>query len=271
LRFIRALYCVDSSLKPLTGSAATVRDCPSAGRGFVASNPALFHASGFAVHPYPQGLTQPTFVTPFEPDYADFAALPKLERTLDRLQQDYGSSTRFPLWSTEFGYKTNPPLQDMASPSVAAGLLNWSEYLSWSNPRLRSYDQYQLVDPPGSSPSNFATGIEFADGQRKATYAAFRLPIWMPVTRPGGPLEVWGCVRPARFARLDTGQAQRVRIQFERAGATSFRTIAKVVLRDQYGYFDVEQRFPGPGAVRLAWRYPHGPKIFSRTVELTTH
>ncbi len=111
LRFLRALYCVDSSYRPLTGVAAQARGCPTtaaASKGFVAANPGLFHASGFADHPYPQGLP-PNEVTPNEPDYAELAAIGKLERVLDTLQHVYGSSTRFPIWSTEFGYQTTPP------------------------------------------------------------------------------------------------------------------------------------------------------------------
>jgi hypothetical protein len=274
LRFIRALYCVDGSFKPLGGNAASVRGCPAttaATRAFRRRNPALFEASGFADHPYPQGQTPPTFVTPDEPGYADFATLDRLILTLDRAQQAYGASTGLAIWSTEFGYKTDPPLADMATPSAAAGLMNWSEYLTWRNPRLRSYDQYELEDPPGNGPSNFVTGLEFASGLRKATYAAYRMPLWLPKTRfsSGQSLELWGCVRPARSAREQTGRVQRVRIQFRPIGASRFATVATIRLGDAYGYFDVDQAFRGTGSVRLAWRYPGGRRIFSRTVALT--
>jgi hypothetical protein len=276
LRFIRALYCVDAAFKPLQGPAATARGCPStaaASRAFPSANPALFHAGGFADHPYPQGQTPPTFVTPDEPDYADFAALPKLITTLDRTQQAYGSPTRFPVWSTEFGYKTDPPLALQATPAAAAGLINWSEYLTWRNPRLRSFDQYQLVDPPGNGPSNFVTGLEFANGTPKASYDAFRMPFWLPKTTfsSGQALELWGCVRPSRFARLDAGHVEPVKIEFERSGQGPFMTVATIAVKGPDCYFDVRQRFPGGGAVRLEWSYPHGPEIFSRTVTVTTH
>jgi hypothetical protein len=274
LRFVRALYCLGRTLEPLRGQAATLRGCPPTAAGsakFRADNPALFEASGFADHPYPQGQVQPDVVTPDEPDYADFAAFPKLISTLDRAQRVYGSRTRFPIWSTEFGYKTDPPLALQASPSVAAGLINWSEYLSWRDPRVASYDQYLLVDPPPSSGSSFVTGLEFADGRPKAVYSAYRMPLWLPVTSfsRGHAIEVWGCVRPARFARLETGVVQRVRVQFARAGVATFATVATVSLTSPYGYFDVRERFPGTGSVRLAWRYPHGAEIFSRTVAVT--
>ncbi len=53
LRFLRALYCVDAAYKPLTGEQAALRGCPTtaaASARFAAQNPALFHASGIAVH-----------------------------------------------------------------------------------------------------------------------------------------------------------------------------------------------------------------------------
>ena len=42
-----------------------------------------------------------------------------------------------------------------------------------------------------------------------------------------------------------------------------------VPLTDPYGYFDVRQVFDASGDVRLAWTYPHGGEIFSRTVQVT--
>lgn len=273
LRFIRALYCVDSSFEPLRGTAATVRGCPSTAAGsarFRARHPALFEASGFADHPYPQGGIPPNLPTPDEPEFTELAALPKLERTLDAVQRAYGSSRRLAIWDTEFGYQTDPPetILHTTSPATAALYLNWSEYISWRDPRLRSYDQFLLSDPPSAGPTGgFASGLEFKDGTPKATYAAFRLAVFLPRTR-GDRLEVWGCVRPARYARLQTGVTQRVRIQFRRRGAAAFETLRTVTLSDPYGYFDVEQRFPGAGAVRLAWSYPAGPEIFSRTVRV---
>ena len=55
LRFLRALYCVDSQYRQLRGSAASARGCPTTAggsRAFRKQNPALFSASGFADHPY---------------------------------------------------------------------------------------------------------------------------------------------------------------------------------------------------------------------------
>jgi hypothetical protein len=269
LRFLRALYCVDSSYRPLRGSAAMARDCPTTPAGtaaFAAAHPGLFHASGFADHPYPQGLP-PNTPTPYEPDYAELAEIPRLGRVLDTLQAVYGSRTRFPIYSTEYGYQTTPPDTEAGtvSPALAAYYLNWSEYLTWLDPRLRSYDQYQLTD---GAAGVFATGLRFANGSPKPGYEAFRMPIFLPArAAPAGhPLEVWGCVRPAHYALLATHQPQNVEIQFRAAGGAKFSTVRIVTIADRYGYFDVLQRFAGSGTVRLAWTYPRGPEVFSRSV-----
>jgi len=273
LRWLRALYCVDSNFHELQGTAAALRHCPTttaASASFRADNPALFDATGYADHPYPQFGNAPDVVTTDEPDYADLASLPQLEGTLDSLQQVYGSSTRFPIYSTEFGYQTHPPsgIPGLPDPSTAASYLNWSEYISWRNPRVSSYDQYQLID---TVRGNFPSALRFSNGTRKATYAAYRLPIYLPTTTltKGQPAEVWGCVRPARFARIDTRIEQRVRIQFKPASGGAFATVRTVPLTDAYGYFDVRESFASNGIVRLAWSYPRGPTIFSREVFIT--
>ena len=89
--------------------------------------------------------------------------LPRLERTLDRLNRVYGSRTKFPIWSTEYGYWTRPPDKAATiSPDTAATYMNEAEYLSWRQSRIHSYAQYLLVDPPEG---NFASGLEFAGRQ----------------------------------------------------------------------------------------------------------
>ena len=175
-----------------------------------------------------------------------------------------------PLYSTEYGYKTDPPLPGAVAIATAALYMNWAEWISWRDPRIRSYDQYLLTDPPAGA-GEFVTGLEFADGTPKPSFDAYRMPLFLPATSgsAGRQLEVWGCVRPARFARIATGQRQVVEIQLEAAGTRSFRTVRAVQLNDPYGYFDVFQRFESSGSVRLRWSYPGGETIFSRTVEIT--
>ena len=272
LRFLNALYCVNSAGQQLRGTQAAERGCPATAAGsarFAAKNPALFHASGFAVHPYSFYSIPPNEPIPQQPEDFSMATMPALESTLDRLQRTYGSDTRFPIWSTEFGYITNPPNdQYTITPAEAAYYLNWAEYLSWKDPRIRSYDQFLMADAPSGG---FATGLRYANGTPKPGYAAFRMPIFMPVTtdQKGQALEVWGSVRPAHYAQLATHRTQQAEIQFQPASGGAFTTVSTVTITDRYGYFDALQKFPGSGTVRTAWSYPHGPEVFSRAVKIT--
>jgi len=272
LRFLRAMYCVDAGYKPLRGAAAQLRHCPPTAAGtarFAAANPGLFKATGFADHPYPQGLP-PNEPTPAEPDYAELAAVGNLEHTLDRLESVYGSPTRFPIWSTEFGYQTTPPDNEpgTVSPTQAAKYINWSEYLTWQDPRLRSYDQYQLAD---GAAGIFATGLVTAAGKPKPGLDAFRMPIFLPVTSTTRrhPLVVWGGVRPAPQAARATRRRQQVAIQFKPSSGATFKTVQTVPLNGPHGYFEVRQTFPGSGTVRLRWTPPQGPAEFSRSQAVT--
>jgi hypothetical protein len=274
LRFLRALYCVDSRYRQLRGSAASARGCPttaSGSRRFRSQHPGLFQASGFADHPYEQNTppNRPTSATPgqrSDPDYADLPEIPRLEGVLDRLQRVYGSHTRFPIWNTEYGYRTKPPDPRLGvSPSTAALYINWAEYLSWRQPRLRSYMQYLLVDPP--PPASFDTGLELPNGRHQPAYDAYRLPVFLPVgsTRRGRSLEVWGCVRPLHAA----GGSDQVAIQFRNGSRGPFTTLQTVRVTNVRGYFDVRVKFPATGGVRLAWTYPSGQTVYSRTASVT--
>jgi hypothetical protein len=296
LRFLRALYCVSARFQQLRGSAAAARGCPTTAggsRSFRAQNPALFKASGFAAHLYTSGQdSSPVQSDPRgEPDYAGIVDLPNLARTLDRLQAAYGSGTRFPIYNTEFGFQTNPPRSSCGcvflSPAMAAYYLNWSEYLEWINPRVRSDAQYLLYDAPGppghvTSQSGFSSGLASLTGKPKATYAAFELPLYLPSTSTssGQALEVWGQVRPAPYAEQDSGFRQQVQIEFEPSSGGSWTTVSTATVINSAGYFRVPVTFPSSGSVRLQWSYPSNFAFFasyalaavtSRTQAITIH
>ena len=280
MQFIRSLYCVSPSYNELRGGAAAAVGCPTsaaASRRFRAAHPALFGASGFATHPYPVNLP-PTLASSTDPDYTEFSELPRMAGALDRIQRMYGSGKRFPIYNNEYGYITNPPNASLTplnpngqfvSPSTAAYYINWAEYISWRNPRIASTTQYLLVDPnPRKAPEfgGFASGLIFYSGTHKPGYDAYRLPLFLPVTkaRRGHSLEVWGCVRPAHFARLDTGGVpQRVQIQFQRGSRDAFTTLRTVTVTNVRGYVDLRVTFPASGSVRLAWSYPTTSQLSS--------
>jgi hypothetical protein len=298
LQFIRTLYCVDSRYRQLRGAAAAATGCPTTAAGsrrFRTANPALFGASGFGIHPYPYNLP-PTRADSPDPDYVEFSELPRLASTLDRLQRSYGSRRRLQIYNTEYGYISNPPNRSKSfpSPTRAAQFMNWAEYLSWRNPRIATTMQYLLYDPDPKPRSGapefggFSSGLMFNNRKPKATYYAYRLPIFLPVTsvRHGRALEVWGCARPAGYAKVDThGGAQRVQIEFRRGASGPFRTIRSVAITSVRGYFDAHLALPASGAVRLTWSYPRADTllrpsytdltqpdtIHSRVVSVTVH
>jgi hypothetical protein len=259
----------------------------------------LFNATGLSDHPYmrwypPNREEQP------DPQYSSLAEIGNLERAADRLQRVYGSGRRMPIWDTEFGYITTPPKHDnqyepnkphhqpWPSQARAADYLNWAEYISWRNPRIASFFQYLFHDPLPALRSNdwggFASGLLNYNYSPKTTYAAWRLPIFMPRTsgRRGRALEVWGCVRPAHYAIVDTGEPQTAEIQFAPRSGGGYTTLQSVTIPSPSSscYFDRWLSFPGSGSVRLSWSYPGGDPllgyydpvghtVYSRTIQVT--
>ena len=272
LVFIRELYCLDASYHRYLGLAAALRGCPATSAGyrrFRAEHPVLFGASGFSDHPYvlARGLP-PTEGDSTDPSYAQFNQLPRFAATLDRIQRSYGSARRLAIWNTEYGYITCPPNchHGYVSPTTAAAYINWAEYLSWRNPRMASTMQYLLHDPSPTigTPElgGFASGLIFFPtvhrGAPKPGYYAYRMPIFLPVTRGrrGRSLEVWGDVRPATYALADGDGPQLARIQFAPGSSHAWRTVKTVQFTDPHGYFDTHVAFPSSGSVRISWTYP---------------
>jgi hypothetical protein len=113
--------------------------------------------------------------------------------------------------------------------------------------------------------------LELFDGTPLATYHAFQMPLYMPVTTAtaGAQLTVWGGARPAPYALSDAGLAQEVQIQFRRGSRGPFSTLQTVPITNPSGYFEVRQAFGASGSLRLQWISPSGTPEFSRTVTVS--
>lgn len=274
LPFLQALYCLGPANRPLTGSSAAALACPSSGdpRSFVASNPALFQATGFAHHPYSFFLA-PDVSLPTR-SFAPLADLGRLERTLDSIFRAYGVTRRLPIYLTEYGYETKPNPFRGLPPQVQALYLNEAQYLAWRYPRVVTMAQFLLYDSPPNTkypPSapqyweTFQTGLLYQNGKPKPSFYAYRLPIFLPdpVLKPGRPTLVWGLLRAAPLH-----SSQRAQIQWRARGAgSSYRTLQTVSTHNQ----DVaaQVRLPGPGVVRIQWRAPGGQVQYSRAASVT--
>lgn len=283
IQWIQTLYCLNSHDHRLTGKAAQVAGCPKnaqAARSFVKQNPALFHASAFSVHPYASRFAPN--VKPSKVPNGDvwLPVIGRLVNDLHGVTQAWHHTTRFPIWSTEYGFVTNPPYKhaNYPSPAKAAIYLNQSEYMSYKNRSVGSYAQYLLTDPPTPKPNEkgglFASGLVFADGSDKPGYDAYRLPLWMPKqsVKRGARAEVWGGARPAVYS----SSASTVEIQQRSGGA--WKTLATERVNRSNGYFDAHLRFRASGQVRLAYTYPAadpflpvgdlGTTVYSRTLNV---
>jgi hypothetical protein len=254
LTFMRTLYCLNSRYQQLRGNAAASVGCPTtkgASKKFRPNNPALFNATGVGTHPYP--YAQPPNRAQFpDPNGVEFNEIPNLITMLDRANKVYGSKKRMLAFNTEYGYQVGPP-GGYVSAANGALYINWAEFLSYKNPRIASYDQFELQDFNG-----FPTGLIYSNGNPKPSYQAYLMPIWIPFTtaRRGRAIEVWGAARPAATARRYSGKAQFVSIQFASGGSGNFRTIKTVKITNGRGYIDVKVKFPGSGQVRLAYAVP---------------
>ena len=148
LAFVRSLYCVNSQYRPLTGSAATRVGCPASPAGFRSAHPALFHASGFADHPYPVNLP-PTRATANDPDFTEFSQLPQTRE----VARPYPACLRLGHPLSDLHHRIRvcdqpaEPQPPFRLPATAAVYINWAEYLSWRSPRIATTMQYLLTDP----------------------------------------------------------------------------------------------------------------------------
>jgi hypothetical protein len=272
LRFVRALYCVDTRIRPLRGATARALGCPERDqvRAFPAAHPGLFRAGGFAHHPY--SLLTPPALPSRNRDDVGMADLGRLTSTLNRIFARYRLRNRLPIFNTEFGYQSRPPDPFGFPEHLQAAYINQAEFQSYLNPRVRSMHQFLLVDappftqfPPNSFQywSSFQTGLVDRGGRTKQAFNAYRMPIFIPGARRFFPatFRVWGGVRPA-----PPRSRQTVQVQFRSSARRArWRTVKTVRTRSLRNYVDTRVRITRTGSVRLRWRNPaNGQTLFSR-------
>ncbi len=274
--FMQELYCVDSRSRPLTGRAAREIGCPSSGSrsAFEARHPGLLRSTGLAYHPY--SFDQPPNVPMSDPNWITFANLGRLQRTVDHAFSAYGQHRRggVPIYMTEFGYKSNPPNPYVkTSLSEQAMWLNQSDYLAYRNPRVKSVAQFLLVDDRpragaavGSRAywSTFQSGLRYTSGKKKPSYAAYRLPIWIPHARHGSRVFIWGQLRPANHH-----QRQSAVLQYRASGSHRWKAVKTLQTTNSEGYLAVYEPIRSAGHVRLAWVDSAGHTYYSRSVAIS--
>jgi hypothetical protein len=274
--FLRALYCVGNSYRPLTGARAAELSCPTTGLpgAFGSKHPALLQSTGYADHPYSFSLAPNVPST--NPTWATMADLPRFERALQRIYASYSvpAPGGVPLYLTEYGYKSDPPNPFVAtSEAQQAAYINEGEYMAWRDPYVRALAQFELVDagpqtgePVGSAAywGTFQTGLISLSGVPKPSYFAYRIPIWLPDPHTGPRVTVWGQLRPA-----DHSATQTASIEYEPAGTSAFTVLRPVQTANPQGFVLAHVALSQPGNLRLAWIDPAtGQSFHSRIVSV---
>ncbi|MGH2943815.1 MAG: cellulase family glycosylhydrolase [Solirubrobacteraceae bacterium] len=280
LKFIRRLYCLDDNLNVLKGSNAQVRECPGDVASFVAQNPALFRATGYAHHPY--ALLTPPGRRSSWPDWVSISDLSALSRELARIYRRYGqkmqSKSGVPLYLTEYGYQTKPDpiVGSLVSFDRQAAWINQAEYIAYKNSNVRAVSQFLLVDDgpvagvdPKKNPRlawrTFQSGLQLLSGTRKPSYKAYMTPIFVkqPRIRPGRSTGIFGMLRSA-----PSGAAVPVQLQFRRRGSKRWVTRKRVTAGGARHYFETRMVVPRSGHVRILWSNGGRP-VASRAAAVT--
>jgi hypothetical protein len=185
-------------------------------------------ANGFAHHPY-----GPTTSVPRKRDIINMLVIRRLGAALDRAARAGRITRGLAIYSTEFGYQTNPPDPFVStSPARQAELLNQMEQYSYRYSRLKSYSQYLMYDDVSRSGSSalrwagFQTGLRFANGKPKPSFEAFKLPL--VVRKRGRGVSIWGRVRPGSGTRY---------VQLQRKSGTRFANDGAPIRTNSSGYF----------------------------------
>jgi hypothetical protein len=274
LAFFEDVYCVGNGYHPLTGRGAEAVGCPTSPdrSRFVAQNPGLFDATGWAHHPY--GFDLPPNRPSVIKDGIGLLDVGLLERTANGIFSTYDRSRRggIPIYLSEWGYVTNPPNPTyQATLSDQATWINQGEYMAWRDPYVKALAQFELVDTPTPRHQSyerwrvsFTTGLEFNNGRPKPALASYRLPIWLPAPRRGSQVPVWGQLRPANHFTTQVGE-----IQFQRSGSSTWENLHPVTTTNHQGFFYVHVDIPSAGSVRLAWTSPSLTTYYSRAAAIS--
>jgi hypothetical protein len=243
LPYINAALCLDKKGKPFKGKLKKLQGC--------SGKVSKISTAGFAIHPYNSGGNGTPRTKSKTKTSLSLAYLPRLY-ALNRAAARRGRiSGNRPVFITEFGYQSKPPDKfSNVSPTQQGQYINESDRLFYSDRRIKSVSQYELVDVPQKD--QFNTGLRFVGGKRKPAYADYEVPA-VVTKRSSKSVEVYGQVRPARVA--PGGSRTTVAVQVASGG--SFTTV-KNVRTNSRGIFKVNISRAGASKAkwRLSWQNP---------------
>lgn len=241
LMWLRDFFCLNDELRPLTGAAARVREC----NGFKE-----IKSTGFAYHPYttPRG----PLIDDDRPDSATIQHLARIYEVLDAAhRQNRLSQRRAKIFSSEYGFQSDPPDPDGTSQTRIPLFLNAGEYISFKDPRVATYSQYLLVDD--FSVDSYQSGLRLFDGTAKrGIYDAYRLPL-VVVRQSARSVTVWG------KSRVVGTRA----VELQADDGTGFTKLTSVSVNRRTGYF--ERVINGVDADAMTFRIKTGGHFSRKT------
>jgi len=245
--FLREAMCLNPRGRPYRGKAAQDRQCRGVRR---------IRTNAISHHPYTKGGSRPP-TAPVGKEEITLGYISRLQRIMKQGQRAGRLAANLPIYSTEYGFQTNPPDKFFGLPSDEQALyINESDYIAYQNSQIAGVAQYELIDDPLQS--GFQTGLRFSNGEAKPSLDAYRLPIY--VVRTGGGVAVYGQVRPA-----PDDVPQQVQIQVGSGG--SFQTVESVTTKER-GFFLANVPSQS-GRWRLVWTDPRNNQQFvSRLAEV---
>jgi hypothetical protein len=254
LEFLREMACVDKRYRPYSGSKARKRGCDD-----FRPLPGV----GVAHHPYTLA-GGPTVKSP-NADDVSINELPRMVKTLDSLtrKKRFAARGKQAIWSTEFGFQTDPPDPYQSKIRAVPGYMGEAEWIAFKNPRVAGWSQYPFTDDaiPDSGTNRFGgfqSGLKFENGRKKqAVYDAFRLPFFVRSVS-ASKVEIFGGVRPG-------GQGAAVTIE-SRLGKGKWKRLAGLTAGAQ-GYFDRNFNVSQAGARQYRFRWESSKSRTARPVE----
>lgn len=211
------------------------------------------HPAGYAHHAYTKA-SGPFYVPPNHNDVT-IGVLGRLVSALDHAARAHAIPKHLPIYLTEFGIQSVPDPYYGVSQYKQAEFRAISEFIAWSNPRVRWFSQYLMRDDPpvkgvpkSQRYSGFESGLRFAGGKAKVSLRAFPLPL--AALRSGNRVLLWGFARQA-------GGATTVTIN---AGTKKLRHY-KTIHTDSRGYFERRVAYVKGRRYQLVWNGHRAPPV----------
>jgi hypothetical protein len=238
--------------------------------------------TGWAHHPYTKKLA-PT-ARDSNPDSITMANIGELPQLLDELAATGHIAGDLPIFSTEYGYESNPPDPFSGIPLDTQALwLMLGDFLTYQQPRIAGNTQFLLRDVSplrGHKAGSKAYWFTYQSGlfnrrdQEKPAARAYTFPFLAyptAVDPATGLLQVslWGMLR-FRPNNIPAEVADTVQIQWRPEASPEWSPVVDVAVTNPKGFFTGAVSVPpGVGFVRAVWNGAQVPfSLSSREVKV---